>query len=119
MIQFYAEDATITHTCAKECAACQADAVLPDSKGMCSILIDRCVLADVLSLWELGVKTVCSCCGHSGNEHGAFVAVDHKDSERMKALGYEEAPLLHDHCVGCGAFFRPKLFGLEVERCTT
>lgn len=112
MIQFYAEDPTISHTCPEESETCKADAILPDCTNV-SILIDRCMLTDVKQLWEMGIKTVCSCCGH-GKQNAAFIVVAPEESERMKELGYEEAPPRYAHCADCGAFFKPKYFGMEV-----
>ena len=112
MIQFYSEDTAISRTCPMESELCNADAVLPDCTNV-SILVDRCILADVKHLWRLGVKTVCSCCGH-GNQDSAFIVVDPDESEKMKELGYEEAPPRYAHCKDCGVFFHPKLFGMEV-----
>lgn len=112
MITFYSEDTAIPRACPQENEDCKAEAVHPDCAKV-AVLIDRCVLADVKRLWALGIKTVCSCCGH-GNQAAAFIAVEPEESGRMKELGYEEAPLRYAHCKDCGEFYKPKHFGMEV-----
>lgn len=52
------------------------------------LCLDRCVLPELKTLWELGVKTVCSCCGH-GKDHEAYIRVDKNSAQTMLDLGYE------------------------------
>lgn len=50
--------------------------------------IDSCIVQDLKYLWEHGIKTVCSCCGH-GDDNRAYVRVASYDSDKMEQLGYE------------------------------
>lgn len=38
------------------------------------VCIDKCLLREILSLWEMGIKTTGCCCGH-GNKDNAFIGV--------------------------------------------
>lgn len=51
------------------------------------VSIDKCLLPEILELWEMGIKTTGCCCGHG--KHGAFIGVDFDDIQKMKDLGYE------------------------------
>lgn len=52
------------------------------------VSIDKCLLPEILKLWELGVKTTGCCCGH-GDKSKAFISVHPKWIKTMKTLGYE------------------------------
>ena len=41
---------------------------------------------EIRDLWELGIRTTASCCGHA--KAPAVIAVRKEDVERMKELGY-------------------------------
>lgn len=49
--------------------------------------LDYCIAHEVYGLWQQGIRTRASCCGH-GRMPG-FIAVDERDEGRMAALGYE------------------------------
>ena len=51
------------------------------------IAVDKCLLPEVVSLWEKGIRTTGCCCGHA--KQPAFISVIESDIPRMKALGYE------------------------------
>lgn len=51
------------------------------------VAIDKCLLPEILKLWESGIKTTGCCCGH-GNANKAFIGVKFEDIQRMKNLGY-------------------------------
>lgn len=51
------------------------------------IAVDKCLLPEILSLWEMGIRTTGCCCGHDKLE--PFIGVIDEDIPRMKALGYK------------------------------
>ena len=51
-----------------------------------TITIDKCIVPEIQWLWNKGIRTYGSCCGH--NWVPAFVNVHDDDIERMKAMGY-------------------------------
>jgi hypothetical protein len=65
--------------------------------------IDNCILNEVLGLWQLGIQTVESCCGH--NVAPPYIAVVAHDVNRMLDLGYEFAPAIISEGLG---IFTPK-----------
>lgn len=52
------------------------------------IAVDKCLLPEILSLWEMGIKTTGCCCGH-GHADMAFIGVKPEFIQRMKEIGYE------------------------------
>ena len=59
-----------------------------DSKKEAKLVsIDKCLLPEVLKLWEMGIKTTGCCCGHG--KTAAYIGVDFDDIQRMKDLGYK------------------------------
>ena len=58
-----------------------------------TVSIDKCLLPEILKLWEMGIKTTGCCCGHG--KQGAFIGVDCDDIQKMKDLGYE---VYHNEC---------------------
>lgn len=63
--------------------------------------IDRCILPTVEFLWELGIETIESCCGH-GKATG-YVAVVPHHGKVMKALGFDP----DDRTTAPGVFMWP------------
>ena len=51
------------------------------------VAVDKCLLHEIQSLWERGIKTTGCCCGH-GNPNCAFLGVKENHINEMKALGY-------------------------------
>ena len=51
------------------------------------VSIDKCLIKEIIDLWEKGIKTTGCCCGHGKNE--PFIGVDFEDIEKMKKLGYK------------------------------
>lgn len=64
-----------------------------DMKEPMTVSIDKCLLPEILELWEIGIKTTGCCCGHG--KHDAFIGVDFDDIQKMKDLGYE---VYHNEC---------------------
>ncbi|VUS90931.1 hypothetical protein [Klebsiella spallanzanii] len=62
----------------------QVHAVTPGGK---LVGIDACIFSEVTGLWEEGITTIESCCGH--NKAKSYIAVVEKDIARMLALGYQ------------------------------
>lgn len=58
-----------------------------------TVSIDKCLLPEILELWEMGIKTTGCCCGHG--KQSAFIGVDFDDIQKMKDLGYE---VYHNEC---------------------
>ena len=52
-----------------------------------TVSIDKCLLPEILKLWEMGIKTTGCCCGHGKDK--PFIGVDFDDIQKMKDLGYE------------------------------
>lgn len=52
--------------------------------------IDRCVRAEVESLWATGIRTLESCCGH--NKASGYIAVIQEHEPAMEARGYQRDP---------------------------
>lgn len=50
--------------------------------------VDKCLLPEIVQLWEMGIKTTGCCCGH-GNQGLAFIGVMSEYIPRMKELGYK------------------------------
>lgn len=51
------------------------------------VSIDKCLLPEILTLWEMGIKTTGCCCGHGRQE--PFIGVTEENIQRMKNLGYK------------------------------
>lgn len=51
------------------------------------VSIDKCLLTEVVCLWEMGIKTTGCCCGHGKSE--PFISVDESNIQKMKDLGYQ------------------------------
>lgn len=51
------------------------------------VAIDKCLLKEVISLWEKGIRTTGCCCGHGKLE--PFIGVEFDDIQKMKDLGYK------------------------------
>ena len=51
------------------------------------VAIDKCLLPEILSLWEKGIKTTGCCCGH-GDPSMAFIGVKDEYIQKMKGMGY-------------------------------
>mgnify|MGYP000066900584 CR=1 FL=1 len=54
------------------------------------IYVDRCMIPELQSLWNRGIKTGGCCCGHG--EDDGFIQVSQECVEAMLELGYEEIP---------------------------
>ena len=65
-----------------------------DQKTQKLISVDKCLLSEVQSLWERGIKTTGCCCGH-GNIERAFIGVAEEFIPKMKELGYM---VWHNEC---------------------
>ncbi len=52
-----------------------------------TVAIDKCLLPEILTFWERGIKTTGCCCGH-GRADMAFIGVKPEFIPRMKELGY-------------------------------
>ena len=65
---------------------CTTPIEFPD--GSQSLCADYCISPELKQLWQHGIRTYCSCCGH-GNDEKAYVLVDAADEAAMTALGYE------------------------------
>lgn len=51
------------------------------------VSIDKCLIHEVINLWENGIRTTGCCCGH-GDKSKAFIGVKFADIPKMKSLGY-------------------------------
>jgi len=53
-----------------------------------TVSIDKCLLREILNLWDKGIKTTGCCCGH-GDADMAFIEVKDEFIKSMKDLGYK------------------------------
>lgn len=51
------------------------------------INVDKCLIKEILDLWEMGIETTGCCCGHNLVE--PFIGVEFEFIPKMKELGYE------------------------------
>lgn len=51
------------------------------------INIDKCLIHEIIDLWEKGIKTTGCCCGH-GDSNKAYIGVETTSILKMKQLGY-------------------------------
>lgn len=49
--------------------------------------VDTCIKDEVLSLWNMGIRTTGCCCGH--NIRRGFIGVTDPYIDKMRELGYE------------------------------
>jgi len=52
------------------------------------ICVDKCLLPEIVRLWEMGIRTTGCCCGH-GNSEKAFIGVRNDCISKMKGMGYK------------------------------
>lgn len=98
------------HMCDKEDGECCVKIDMPICAGAIEeVLIEKCILTEVQSLWKMGIKTHCSCCGH-GLPYQAFITVEKGYEKQMEELGYESPPDLLEVCENCdvGTMYIPK-----------
>lgn len=73
------------------------------------VAMDGCLWQELAWLWEQGVKTVGSCCGHHtdcGLLHKPYIQVDYKSAEIMQKLGYKK--IFNPICPKNMPLFEPK-----------
>jgi len=64
-----------------------ADNRLKEGLSNYGICVDRCIVDQVVELWEAGIRTYGSCCGHNKTE--GFINVGEEDYEKALLLGFE------------------------------
>ena len=62
----------------------------PEREVRENVCIDVCLIPEVVSLWELGIKTTGCCCGH--NKREPYIGVEEEFIPQMKELGYKVHP---------------------------
>lgn len=72
---------------------CKFDWEDDNEKEPALVCIDKCLLPEILKLWEMGIKTTGCCCGHGKDK--PFISIDFDDIQKMKDLGYE---VFHNEC---------------------
>jgi hypothetical protein len=79
------------------------------------VCIDKCLLPEILKLWEMGIKTTGCCCGHGKDK--PFISVDFDDIQKMKDLGYE---IFHNECRPDDedSFIPKTVFDYQKSKCT-
>ncbi|WP_431785921.1 hypothetical protein [Paenibacillus lactis] len=50
------------------------------------ITVDKCLVDEILELWDLGIRTTGCCCGH--NKLPGYIGVIDEDIQKMISLGY-------------------------------
>ena len=71
------------------------------------VAIDKCLLPEILKLWELGIKTTGCCCGH-GDASKAFIGVHPEYIKTMRTLGYKN--YYNEHNPECEDHFIPQTY---------
>lgn len=51
------------------------------------VSVDKCLIGEIISLWEMGIKTTGCCCGHGRLE--PFIGVQEQFIPLMKEMGYK------------------------------
>lgn len=59
-----------------------------DGKENKCVAIDKCLLPEILYLWEAGIKTTGCCCGH-GDISLAYIGVQKDHIFKMENMGYQ------------------------------
>lgn len=76
------------------------------------VCIDKCLLPEILDLWEKGIRTTGCCCGH-GSREKAYIGVYSEDVQKMKDLGYSTFEYSYEKC------FCPKTeLNYGIAKCT-
>lgn len=66
------------------------DPCIPNCPEMAkTVAIDKCLLPEIISLWEKGVKTTGCCCGH--DKLAPYIGVQPEYIDKMLELGYKVA----------------------------
>lgn len=52
------------------------------------ITVDKCIANEIINLWENGIRTLGSCCGH--NKVKGMINVHPKDFSKAISMGYEK-----------------------------
>lgn len=50
--------------------------------------IDNCILCEIVTLWNSGIQTIESCCGH--NKVDGYIAVSKEYINQMLTMGYKQ-----------------------------
>ena len=84
-------------------------------KEMKLVSIDKCLLPEILKLWEMGIKTTGCCCGHGKTQ--PFIGVDLDDIQKMKDLGYK---VQYNNCRPNDedSFIPKTVFDYQKSKCT-
>ena len=80
-----------------------------------TVNIDKCLLREVLDLWEQGIKATSVCCGHGKLVH-RHISVMPESVDKMLALGYRPQRFMADKQ---GASFFPQtlaVFHLDINK---
>ena len=77
----------ISYNRPKDYQKSESERITPPSwvKGAPTILVDKCIADQIQCLWDAGIWTTCSCCGHNG-EAPRHVVVSKDDADKAKAL---------------------------------
>lgn len=69
-----------------------------------TICVDKCIVACIERLWEIGIETTGCCCGHNINR--AWVSVDPEDYRYMFEAGFEQKQVnvVDGHAMGLYTF---------------
>jgi hypothetical protein len=51
--------------------------------------IDKCLIMEIISLWECGIKTYGCCCGHNQKGIPPYIDIEPDHLEEAQAIGYE------------------------------
>lgn len=62
----------------------------PEKRQRLTVCLDLCLVEEVVGLWNKGITTTGSCCGH--NKMFAYIGVNDSCIEDMKEMGYEVCP---------------------------
>lgn len=76
-----------------------------------NVAFDGCLWQELNYLWEKGIKTIGSCCGHHINakENKGYIQVEQEFEAQMVDLGYRK--IINQHGI---TIFKPKTQIIEV-----
>ena len=80
----------ITSKCKHKVGTYECVYLVHNPKNNKLINIDRCLLPEISSLWNMGIYTIESCCGHT--KRNGYIAVYPEYIDQMKKLGYVNDP---------------------------
>ena len=83
--------------CRKMVGTYQCSYAVYEPRNAKLVNVDKCLMPEIATLWNMGVDTVECCCGHYWDT--GYIAVYPEDVETMKQMGYRNDPRVDNECV--------------------